>query len=112
MILVKSLIVLFSILLFYYLYNTFIQTTKKCPGIEGFEDHIVGGKLKNNNNNNNNNNNKTPEIIENIEEEKFTQPSILEKHNISAQETKMINDLQLKLNDLIKLSNEANKIKI
>ena len=107
MILVKSLIVLFSILLFYYLYNTFIQTTKKCPGIEGFEDHIVGGKLKNNNNNN-----KTPEIIENIEEEKFTQPSILEKHNISAQETKMMNDLQLKLNDLIKLSNEANKIKI
>jgi hypothetical protein len=105
MILVKSLIVLFSILLFYYLYNTFIQTTKKCPGIEGFEDHIVGGKLKNNNN-------KTPEIIENIEEEKFTQPSILEKHNISAQETKMMNDLQLKLNDLIKLSNEANKIKI
>ena len=105
MILVKSLIVLFSILLFYYLYNTFIQNTKKCPGIEGFEDHIVGGKLKNNNN-------KTPEIIENIEEEKFTQPSILEKHNISAQETKMMNDLQLKLNDLIKLSNEANKIKI
>ena len=56
MILVKSLIVLFSILLFYYLYNTFIQTTKKCPGIEGFEDHIkVSNPHKNN---------KSSEIIE------------------------------------------------
>jgi len=101
MILVKSLIVLFSILLFYYLYNTFIQTTKKCPGIEGFEDHIkVSNPHKNN---------KSSEIIE---EEKFTQHSVLEKHNLSAEEATKINDLQLKLNDLINLSNEANKIKI
>jgi len=101
MILVKSLIVLFSILLFYYLYNTFIQTTKKCPGIEGFEDHIkVSNPHKNN---------KSSEIIE---KEKFTQPSVLEKHNLSAEEATKINDLQLKLNDLINLSNEANKIKI
>ena len=104
MILVKSLIVLFSILLFYFLYNTFIQTTKKCPGIEGFEDHNMAANSNKNKNNNNN--------LEIIEEEKYTQPTVLEKHNKSSEEAKMMNDLQLKLNDLIKLSNEADKIKI
>ena len=107
MILVKSLIVLFSILLFYFLYNTFIQTTKKCPGIEGFEDHNMAANSNKNKNKNNNNNN-----LEIIEEEKYTQPTVLEKHNKSSEEAKMMNDLQLKLNDLIKLSNEADKIKI
>ena len=103
MILVKSLIVLFSILLFYYLYNKFYQTTKKCPGIEGFKNNPTKGKERENYENKNI-----------TEEQKFKGPSssIIEKHNSVSNDASMINDLQIKLNELIQLSNEAQEIKI
>jgi hypothetical protein len=62
--------------------------------------------------NSNKNKNKNNNNLEIIEEEKFNEPTVLEKHNKSSEEAKMMNDLQLKLNDLIKLSNEADKIKL
>ena len=107
MILVKSLILLFSILLFYYLYNKFVQTTKKCPGIEGFKNKHTKVKKRENYENKN-------ITEENNEEQKFKGPSssIIEKHNSISNDASMINDLQIKLNDLLQLSNEAQKIKV
>jgi hypothetical protein len=113
MILVKSLIVLFSILLFYYLYNKFVQTTKKCPGIEGFKNNPTKGKKRENYENYENYENKNI-TEENYEEQTFKAPSssIIEKHNSVSNDASMINDLQIKLNDLLQLSNEAQKIKV
>ena len=104
MILVKSLILLFSILLSYYLYNRFYQTTKKCPGIEGFNNNLTNKKERQ----------KDEAKDEAKPELNFRGPStsIVENHNSVSNDASMINELQLKIDSLIKLSHEASKIKV
>ena len=103
MILIKSLIVLFSLLLLAkYATPLLVFLAKLLDGREGFvgEDHSEEDEEEVN----------SYEPAEATEEIVYTPPTVLEKHDLMSKDSAIVNDLQDKMNELMQLSEKATEI--
>ncbi len=101
MILIKSLIVIFVLLLLAkYSTSIFVFLANLLDGREGFvaEDDKEEEKVK------------SYEPAEAREETVYTPPTVLEKHDLLSKDSRIVSDLQDKMNELMQLSEKATEI--
>lgn len=99
MILIKSLIVIFILLLFAkYATSIFVFIANLLDGREGFVAEDDKEEVK------------TYEAAEASEELVYTPPNVLEKHDLLSKDSTIVGDLQDKMNELTQLSEKATEI--